>query len=49
MQWRGMVQCLQRFYFEIDHEIFSVFILSLSLMQEGQLSISGKRMYTSTD
>ena len=49
MQWWGMVQCLQRFYFEIEHEIYSVFILSLPLMQEGQLSVSGKRMCTSTD
>ena len=29
-----------------DHEIFSTFILSLLLIQEGQLSVSGKRMYT---
>ena len=31
---------------EIDHEIFSVVILSLPLIQEGQLSASAKRMYT---
>ena len=31
---------------EIDHEIFSMVILSLQLIQEGQLSVSGKRMYT---
>ena len=33
---------------EIDHEIFSTVILSLSLIQEGQLSVSGERMCTST-
>ena len=31
---------------EIDHEIFSTFILSLQLIQEGQLSVSGERMCT---
>ena len=32
---------------EIDHEIFStVNILSLPLIQEGQLSVSGERMCT---
>ena len=30
---------------EIDHEIFSKVILSLMLMQEGQCSVSGKRMH----
>ena len=29
-----------------DHEIFSLVILSLQLIQEGQLSVSGKRMFT---
>ena len=29
---------------EIDHEIFSTVILSLPLIQEGQLSVSGERM-----
>ena len=33
-------------FVEIDHEIFSVVILSLPLIQEGQLSVSGKRMCT---
>ena len=28
---------------EIDHEIFSTVILSLPLIQEGQLSVSGKK------
>ena len=31
-----------------DHEIFSTVILSLPLIQEGQLSVSGERMCTST-
>ena len=31
---------------EIDHEIFSTVILSLPLVQEGQLSVSGERMCT---
>ena len=31
---------------EIDHEIFSTVILSLLLIQEGQLSVSGERMCT---
>ena len=30
----------------IDHEIFSTVILSLPLIQEGQLSASGERMCT---
>ena len=29
---------------DIDHEIFSTVILSLPLIQEGQLSVSGERM-----
>ena len=36
----------QRSFVEIDHEIFSTVILSLPLIQEGQLSVSGKRMCT---
>ena len=31
---------------EIDHEIFSTVSHSLPLIQEGQLSVSGKRMFT---
>ena len=31
---------------EIDREIFSTVILSLPLIQEGQLSVSGERMCT---
>ena len=39
----------QHSFVEIDHEIFSTVILSLLLIQEGQLSVSGERMCTSTD
>ena len=38
----------QHSFVEIDHEIFSMVILSLPLIQEGQFSVSGKRMCTST-
>ena len=31
-------------FVEIDHEIFSTVILSLPLIQEEQLSVSGERM-----
>ena len=31
---------------EINNEIFSMVILSLPLIQEGQLSVSGERMRT---
>ena len=34
----------QHFFVDIDHEIFSTAILSLPLIQEGQLSFSGQRM-----
>ena len=36
----------QHSFVEIDHEIFSTVILSLSLIQEGQLSVLGERMST---
>ena len=36
----------QHSFVEIDPEIFSTVILSLSLIQEGQLSVSGERMCT---
>ena len=36
----------QHSFLEIDHEIFSMVILSLLQIQEGQLSVSGERMYT---
>ena len=34
----------QHSFVETDHEIFSSVILSLPLIQEGQLSVSGERM-----
>ena len=37
---------LQRSVMEFDHEIISTVILSLQLLQEGQLSVSVKRMFT---
>ena len=36
----------QHCFMEIDHKIFSMVILSFLLIQEGQLSVSGKRMCT---
>ena len=36
----------QHSFVEIDHGIFSTVILSLPLIQEGQLSVSGERMCT---
>ena len=36
----------QHSFLEIDHEIFFTVILSLRLIQEGQLSVSGERMCT---
>ena len=36
----------QHSFAEIDQEIFSTVILSLPLIQEGQLSVSGERMRT---
>ena len=35
----------QHSFVEIDDEIFSTVILSLPLIQEGQMSVSGKRMF----
>ena len=35
----------QHSFVEIDHEIFSTVILSLPLIREGQLSVSGERIY----
>ena len=45
---RGFNPCRgrQHSFMEIDHEIFSTVILSLLLIQEGQLSVSGERMCT---
>ena len=39
----GSIGCA---FVEIDQEIFSTVILSLLLIQEGQLSVSGERMCT---
>ena len=36
----------QHSFDEIDREIFSMVIISLPLIQEGQLSVSGERMCT---
>ena len=36
----------QHSFVEIDHELFSTVILSLPLIQEGQLSVSGERLST---
>ena len=36
----------QHSFVEIDREIFSTVILSLPLIQEGQLSVSGERLRT---
>ena len=38
----------QHSFMDIDHEIFSTTILTLLLIQEGHLSVSGERMCTST-
>ena len=42
----GSTPAGQHSFVEIDHEIFSTVILSLPLIQEGQLSVSGERMCT---
>ena len=36
----------QHTFVELDHETFSMVNLSLPLIQEGQLSVSGERMCT---
>ena len=38
--------CRQHSFLEIDQEMFSTVILSLPLIQEGQLLVIGERMYT---
>ena len=45
---RGFDPCQgwQHSFLEIDHEIISMVILSLLPIQEGQLSVSGKKMCT---
>ena len=44
----GLIPPSPATFVEIDHEIFFTVILTLSLIQEGQLSVSGERMCTST-
>ena len=44
----GPCRIRKQFFVEIDREIFSTIILSLPLIQEGQLSFSGERMCTNT-
>ena len=36
----------QHSFLEIDYKIFSTVILSLPLIREGQLSVSGRRLLT---
>ena len=43
-RWFDPRQGRQHSFVEIDHEIFSMVIFSLPLIQEGQLSVSGKRI-----
>ena len=45
-RWFNPRRGRQHSFVEIDHEIFSTVILSLPLIQEGQLLVSGKRMCT---
>ena len=42
----SLILCQTHSFVEIDQEIFSTVILSLPLIQEGQLSVSGERMCT---
>ena len=48
MLWVQPLPGRQNSSMEIGHEILSMVMLSLLLSQEGQLSVSGKRMCTST-
>ena len=36
----------QHSFLEINHEIFAMVILSIPLIQEGQLTVPGERMWT---
>ena len=45
----SVFRVLQHSFIETDKEIFSTVILSLPQIQEGQLWVSGKRMYTLED
>ena len=44
--WNTTILFRQHSFMEIDHELFFTVILSLPLIQEGQLSVSGERMCT---
>ena len=44
LSWYSLINSYS--FVETDHEIFSTVILSLPLIQEGQLSVSGERMCT---
>ena len=46
VEYQIKVRGRQHSFVEIDHEIFSTVILSLPLIQEGQLSVSGERICT---
>ena len=41
-------QIWQHSFVEIGHEVFSMVFLSLQLIHEGQLSVSGERLCTNT-
>ena len=45
-RWFNHHRGRQHSFVQNDHEIFSTVILSLLLIQEGQLSVSGERMCT---
>ena len=47
-EWRSGGHGFDPSFVEIDHEIFPMVILSFPWIQEGQLSVSGERMSTST-
>ena len=48
MLWIQLPPGRQHSFVETDHEILSMVILSLLLIQEGQLSVSDERMCTAT-
>ena len=44
--WVRLPPGRQHSFMETDHDVFSTVILSLPLIQEGQLSVSDERMCT---
>ena len=44
----GLSHVWQHSFVQTDHEIFSMLIFSLLVIQEGQLSVCDKRMCTNT-